>query len=247
MTELKLRLPDGTVRVPPEPIAVEDPDGHDFIDHLVFDWNSMGGLFTLCELKIGGGASIAATHSDYDGYSLVALIEPDTQSAWSAYYRRLFLTNGTAFGFGLFGSPPREIVNYKPDLLTNDLVRDAMWDNFQVLEAEDHDGFQSSLGEIFERMPPLDQDGRVAQRRQPGWRRHFAPRTSVALRLVLAAQLPANCMAAARRRPPDVTNVDDGSVRYHRHRPEPARACHHEIEIVLRVRGEATPDAQFQP
>jgi hypothetical protein len=160
-TEVKLRLPDGTVTAPPEPIAVEDPDSHDFLDHLVFDWNSMGGLFTLCELKIGNGASVAATHSDCDGYSLVALIEPDTQNGWSAYYRRLFLTNGAAFGFGLFGSLPREIVNYKPDLLADDLVRDAMWDNFQVLEAEDHDGFQSSLGEIFERMPPLDQDGRV--------------------------------------------------------------------------------------
>jgi hypothetical protein len=158
-TKVKMELPVGRIMVPPEPIKVDHLDDGDFLGHLIFDWHSMGGPFTLGEIKVCDGVSIAATHSYDDGYALVALIEPAIGVLWDAYYRQLFLTNGAAFKFGLFGSSlPLDIMNCNRDQLSDDLVRDAMWDAFRVMAAEDEASFQDSIGEVFERMPELEQE-----------------------------------------------------------------------------------------
>jgi len=155
-TQVKLAMPVGRIMVPQEPIPVDEAE---FTPHLTFDWFSMGGSFSLGEVKASSRISFAATESCDDGVTLVALIEPgDSADVCAAYYRQVFLTNGAAFKFGLFGSLPVEITNNRPGLLPDDLVRDAMWDAFRVAASEDEEAFQQSVSDVIERMPPLDQE-----------------------------------------------------------------------------------------
>jgi hypothetical protein len=144
---------------------------------LGFEWQSMGPMSwysTLRMVDLGGDQAYACIcHEEAPSLAFAAIRPKDEPGLWSALFRELVATNGSAYDVGLFGSLPGETENFRPDLVPETVVRkayrawldnveDGWWglnEHIAAMRAYPDDLMQRALGPVealAESLPPAD-------------------------------------------------------------------------------------------
>jgi hypothetical protein len=122
---------------------------------LGFYWESLGPMSWVAGMVLVGTGRrrYLSVWDEMESYRSVAAIEPwDDTLALSAAVASYVVENGRRHGDWLFGSLPREVTNYRSDLVSTVVVKQALFDYMQWAERLDPAAWSMLASEHYGRI-----------------------------------------------------------------------------------------------